>query len=922
MIKTTFSLALHRFLSYNDDFVKMKKIFKYVYRVDLPECQNENHFFNYPTKYKNYITSSYYKPFLEYDFSFFKNMYFPYTHSLFHSKHHNKHIYKFTPQITFQFPKYSFYNSNKSYIEELTKTNAIEYNVELITIKGAYYGTLYTFDNCLLFVSQPDSSLDKRTIIENFEKTFACLSCSELDYLYKEKEILLFHDEIQETLIKRFLYNWIAIEIFLKNGKSYFFNLFTVTNTSKLLEHLKNKGLPTITDCKKHFRTQNYTLKWIDKKISTFDYLLLLNKYSGRSFHDINQYPVFPWLQTGNGDMRDFNYPITLQTEDKRKEFKESNLILNESDRFSHGNHYSTSAYVCFYLMRLNPFTDVMIKLQSYKFDEPDRQFLKIASTLLICEKFKDNREVLPELFVLPESFYNMNYNDFGKQCSMNKKRVHNTMFTPFGNSPEEYVYNMRNMLNHNAYVQTHIQLWFDYVFGVHQVKINPEFNGVGYCNYNQYCYEQFINFDSIYKEQKKKRKTEEQIFNELRTNVNIVLNLGQVPFQLLDDTHSSLMNNIKISNHNLNVLILGSTPTGENESISNDDQCSYVTPNSSNDNVIHLQNEGKIIYELKEKQDRILFFKFTTKPKKTSYIITKKRDLILIKKDKSFKLFPKQYKLLTRTKDNKSPIYRIKYVFCTLSEDVIIFCRYLNNTIHCFLNSSEGTKYVLNSFVTCILGINKREFITGHQNGSIMHFVFDIKGIANKLELIKEVQSNDNAITALCYNERLNNIIISTAHETFNRKFYNFEYINAYNMMNNNSDNSNAMCKRIIVDVKVNGIDYVYLFYNVNYTDEYGIAGFTVNGLAFGKVEGCFCNFEFTRNDLIICAFSNKNEIAVYHPVTFEVVKTINNSVDDQLNGGMMYFWFNKKANEIIYCLNKFPTVIKLQQLSEDILN
>ena len=202
------------------------------------------------------------------------------------------------------------------------------------------------------------------------------------------------------------------------------------------------------------------------------------------------------------------------------------------------------------------------------------------------------------------------------------------------------------------------------------------------------------------------------------------------------------------------------------------------------------------------------------------------------------------------------------------------------------------------------------------------MHFVFDIKGIANKLELIKEVQSNDNAITALCYNERLNNIIISTAHETFNRKFYNFEYINAYNMMNNNSDNSNAMCKRIIVDVKVNGIDYVYLFYNVNYTDEYGIAGFTVNGLAFGKVEGCFCNFEFTRNDLIICAFSNKNEIAVYHPVTFEVVKTINNSVDDQLNGGMMYFWFNKKANEIIYCLNKFPTVIKLQQLSEDILN
>ena len=938
LIKTTFSLALHKFLSYNEDFVKMKKIFKYVYRLDLPECQNEKHFFNYPTKYKNYITSSYYKPFLEHNFSFFKNMYFPYTHSLFHpktketkhknnNKHNdndndNPHICNFTPKITFQFPKYSFYTSNKSYIEELTKTNLIEYNVELITIKGAYYGTLYTLDNCLLFVSQPDPSQDKRTVIENFEKTFACMSCLELDYLYKEKEIILFYDEIQETLIKRFLYNWIGVEIFLKNGKSYFFNLFTTNNNTKLLEHLKNKGLPTITDCKKHFRTQNYTLKWMDKKLSTFDYLLLLNKYSGRSFHDINQYPIFPWLQTGNGDMRDFNYPITLQTEDKRKEFKESNLILNESNRFSHGNHYSTSAYVCFYLMRLNPFTHNMIKLQSYKFDEPDRQFMKIASTLLICERFKDNREILPELFILPESFYNMNYNDFGKQNSLNKKRVHNTTFTPFGDSPEEFVYNMRNMLNHNRYVQKHIQCWFDYVFGAYQNKINPEFNGVGYCNYNNYCYEQFINFDNIYKENKKKKKTEEQIFNELRTNVSIVLNLGQVPFQLLDETHSSLISNIKTSKYNLNILIEG-TLTGENDSSINDDQCSYITPNSNIDSVVHLQNEGKVIYELKEKQDRILFFKFNTKPKKTNYIITKKRDLILIKKDKQLKLFPKQYKLLTRTKENKSPIYRIKYVFCTLSDDVIIFCRYLNNTIHCFLNSSEGTKYLLNSFVTCILGINKREFITGHQNGSIMHFKFDIKGIVNKLELIKEIQSNDNAITALCYNERLNNIVISTAYEAFNRKFYNFEYINAYNMNYNNDSNITInMCKRIIVDVKVNSIDYVYLFYNVNYTDEYGIAGFTVNGLTFGKVEGYFCNFEFTSKDLIICAFSNKSEIAVYHPVTFEVVKVIDNSVDDPLNGGMMYFWFNKKTDEIIYCLNKLPTVVKLQHLSEDILN
>jgi hypothetical protein len=31
-------------------------------------------------------------------------------------------------------------------------------------------------------------------------------------------------------------------------------------------------------------------------QISNFDYLMLLNKYSGRSFNDPNQYYVFPWV--------------------------------------------------------------------------------------------------------------------------------------------------------------------------------------------------------------------------------------------------------------------------------------------------------------------------------------------------------------------------------------------------------------------------------------------------------------------------------------------------------------------------------------------------------------------------------------------------------------------------------------------------
>ena len=36
--------------------------------------------------------------------------------------------------------------------------------------------------------------------------------------------------------------------------------------------------------------------QWLDNKLSNFDYLMLLNIQANRSFNDISQYPVFPWV--------------------------------------------------------------------------------------------------------------------------------------------------------------------------------------------------------------------------------------------------------------------------------------------------------------------------------------------------------------------------------------------------------------------------------------------------------------------------------------------------------------------------------------------------------------------------------------------------------------------------------------------------
>jgi len=36
--------------------------------------------------------------------------------------------------------------------------------------------------------------------------------------------------------------------------------------------------------------------RWQRREISNFDYLMYLNTVAGRSYNDLNQYPVYPWV--------------------------------------------------------------------------------------------------------------------------------------------------------------------------------------------------------------------------------------------------------------------------------------------------------------------------------------------------------------------------------------------------------------------------------------------------------------------------------------------------------------------------------------------------------------------------------------------------------------------------------------------------
>lgn len=38
------------------------------------------------------------------------------------------------------------------------------------------------------------------------------------------------------------------------------------------------------------------TKRWLEGELSNFEYLMQVNRVSGRSLQDITQYPIFPWV--------------------------------------------------------------------------------------------------------------------------------------------------------------------------------------------------------------------------------------------------------------------------------------------------------------------------------------------------------------------------------------------------------------------------------------------------------------------------------------------------------------------------------------------------------------------------------------------------------------------------------------------------
>lgn len=171
-------------------------------------------------------------------------------------------------------------------------------------------------------------------------------------------------------------------------------------------------------------KASGLTQKWINREITNFDYLMHLNTIAGRTYNDLSQYPVYPWILAdytsemldldNPASFRDLSKPIGVvnsknETEVRAKfdNFEDPTGVIS---KFHYGTHYSNSAGVLHYLLRVEPFTSLHIELQSGRFDVADRQFHSIAQTWkMLMNNPNDVKELTPEFFYFPEFLKNIN---------------------------------------------------------------------------------------------------------------------------------------------------------------------------------------------------------------------------------------------------------------------------------------------------------------------------------------------------------------------------------------------------------------------------------------------------------------------------------------------------------------------------------
>uniref|UniRef100_A0A8B9RFD7 Neurobeachin-like protein 2 n=1 Tax=Astyanax mexicanus TaxID=7994 RepID=A0A8B9RFD7_ASTMX len=353
--------------------------------------------------------------------------------------------------------------------------------------------------------------------------------------------------QLREVHLRRYNLRRSALELFFIDQAHYFINFRKKVSLTRITTYIsvRNKVYSRILGLRppnlfyfgsrspqELLKASNLTQKWVCREISNFEYLMQLNTIAGRTYNDLSQYPVFPWVLCDYTSsvldledpavFRDLSKPIGVvnprHAQNVREKYESFEDPTGTVDKFHYGTHYSNAAGVMHYMIRMEPFTTLHIQLQSGKFDCADRQFHSVAAAWQArMESPADVKELIPEFFYFPEFLDNMN--GFNLGClQVNQEQVNNVVLPRWASSREDFIRKHRKALE-SEHVSAHLHEWIDLIFGYKQR--GPE--AVEALNVFYYCtYEGAVDLDAIANE------------TERKALEGIISNFGQTPCQLL----------------------------------------------------------------------------------------------------------------------------------------------------------------------------------------------------------------------------------------------------------------------------------------------------------------------------------------------------------------------------------------------------
>ena len=811
----------------DERFIKMKNYFMHLYPTTNVN-NNYNGFekqmkINYPSVLKNYSSCNNYYPriFLRPDHIFFHNENLNKSHEYLNvnesnssenkndnnNNNENINIYNYITnekenRILHFENGHGLLNQNNFNLftaGNIKENLGISYEVfecEYINNKNTIQGNIKLIRNFIVF--QTNQNFD----FSLYETNRKYRISSRKEEIYQiPKQVIIPINLIEQVILRNFLFYCHAIEIFLYNGKSYFFNFYETAYCNDFINNLKiqyencyinNLGdiFEVIDNPIEYFNKKKYCNNWLEGKLSTLDYLLLINKFSGRSYNDLTQYIIFPWLLNDYSDVnnknnfRKMNLSMAIQDKTNFESIKES--YENDKDLIKRSHfqyHYSNSSYISLYLLRLNPFTYNQIK-QNGHFDSPDRQLESMQDMCIIFKDFKETSELIPEYFFMAECFLNLNYNFFGKKSNevgREQSIVNNIKLTSNFSSLLELILFHQNFINSNE-ITGNVNKWIDIIFGENQLTNKK--NVIN--SYPIDCYEKYVKEEIDQKVNELNECEAEdsegitnkikKLIKDIKLKTDYAYLFGQCPPQIFQKTHPifSMLKKSKRAtvNYDDNALKMDTKITIP------DKQILYLSYKNGNNNLYILTSNKILVYNKALKQIY-------------SFEINKFNQPYLLDIDDNELFLRFLYKNL---------IFEI--------EDCRIFFigGYLDNSFKIYYKEKEkdnndketlSLSILTESQVTCIKNIcGKNIFYTGHKNGKIMKWKYNLLS-----EKLKSKQKDDCSIglsSIININKKANiighksfvqiidtndnfNVLISTSNDgfIFIRKIFDYELLN-----------------------------------------------------------------------------------------------------------------------------------------------